>query len=135
MKRNYFVPTAVDELLEALAADQVENGLTRIGSNQENKAAICVALVEEWIRLYGYVKVGAVGSGEVRVVGCKEHDEYDTRYSREDFWEKLLESRVVSANIPDDPIERLVFHFLEDWPNRLRRDFDNPKRRQSRSSS
>ena len=36
----------------------------------------------------------------------------------------------MSENIPDDrhgPIERLVFHILEDWPNKLKRDFESPE--------
>ena len=127
MNISYSRPTAVEEHREA---DQLENGLTRIGSSEGNKATICVKLVNEWILYYSYLKVGAVGSGEVRIVGGTEHFPCDALYFDESFWQKCLKSRegcVVSKNIPDDPIKRLVFHFLEDWPNKLKQDFESPE--------
>ena len=130
MHTFYSRSTAAEEQWEALAAVRLENGLTKIGSREGNKATICVELVKEWIQFYSYVKVGAVGSGKVRIVGSGERVKCDAHYFQETFWQERLKSRVgcvVSANIPDDPIERLVFHFLEDWPNKLRQDFDSPE--------
>ena len=89
--------------------------------SKEDRAKICVEIVEEWLteseeQKEAYVRY--VEDGYWLAVFQKTNCSYE-------YWENLFQNNDyrnvdVARQIPDDSVERLVFYFVYDWKNKFK---------------
>lgn len=135
MHIDYSREGILDQLLEQNDADFIENGiselcLTRLATTltDNNKmAALCVDIVKRWLKPFGYMRTTA---DTVRIVPGLEASGIDKKYINTRHWLDVLQRQndvYIANHIPDDPVERFVFHFIRDWPCQFRNLFQDEK--------
>jgi hypothetical protein len=119
-----------DEMMEREQANYLEHGLNDIyltsnfqQKSTEEMAKVCVEIVKAWLELYTEQERESFNS-------YVQHSYWllllmidDLSY--EHSWENLFQDNNyrhvdISSKIPDDPVQRLVFHFVYDWKTKFK---------------
>jgi hypothetical protein len=116
-------------MMEREEANYLEHGLDNIYLTSDfqqksivEKANVCVEIVKAWLELYTEQEKESFNS-------YVQHSYWLLLLTSEDLsyehWETFFQNdnyrRVdVSSEIPDDPVQRLVFHFVYDWKTKFK---------------
>ena len=125
----------LDGMMEREEANYLEHGLDNIYLTSDfqqksivEKANVCVEIVKAWLELYTEQEKESFNS-------YVQHSYWllllmidDLSY--EHSWENLFQDNNyrhvdISSKIPDDPVQRLVFHFVFDWKTKFKIFFLN----------
>jgi hypothetical protein len=119
----------LDEMMEREEANYLEHGLDNIYLTSDfkqksivEKANVCVEIVKAWLELF-----------------TEQERKYFSMYVQHsywlnlfvtgnlfyEYWENLFQNNnyrdvVIASEIPDDPVQRLVFHFVFDWKTKFK---------------
>ena len=119
----------LDEMMEREEANYLEHGLDNIyltsdfqQESTEEKAKVCVEIVKAWLKLYTQQEQE---SYSIYVQGFYWLNLFVTGNHSYEYWENLFQNNnyrdvVIASEIPDDPVQRLVFHFVFDWKTKFK---------------
>ena len=118
--RNYFQAGPLDFFIQHMEADYLENGLKNVCLESnfqhlpvEDKAKVCVQIVNEWLNVF-----------------TQQEKEAFEEYVQDTYWLAVLQNgdyNDAASQIPDDLVQRLVFHFVYEWENKFKMLFLDSK--------